>query len=84
MSFTWLEVGQVICLFLVCLFVFLSKKETLSYSITLITQTRMTFESLGNSPGSSRKQIFRDILEKFSYFSMKMYAVIRIASLRWF
>ena len=33
------------------------------------------FESLRNSSDSSRKQIFRDILEEFSYFIMKIYVV---------
>ena len=46
----------------------------------------LVFESLGNSLDSPRKQIFVDILGKFSYFIMKcmLCVLIRIASLRWF
>ena len=49
---------------------------------------RTRLESLGNSSDSSRKQIdiFRDILEQFSYFIMKctLGVLIRIASSRRF
>ena len=35
----------------------------------------LIFESVGNSSDSSRKQIFMDILWKFSYFIIKIYVV---------
>ena len=37
--------------------------------------SKLVFESVGNSSDSSRKQTFRDILGKFSYSIMKMYVV---------
>ena len=43
---------------------------TLMAHLPCLIQTR--FESLGNSSDRSNKQIFRDILGKFSYFIMKM------------
>ena len=54
------------------------------YSKTSMTRKRMArlprliqtrFRSLGNSSDSSRKQIFRDILGKFSFFIMNIYGV---------
>ena len=40
-----------------------------------VADSNLFFESLGDSSNSSRKQIFRGILGKFSYFIMKLYVV---------